>query len=126
MSNITMRPRHANVSDLLFRTVKETRGVSVGSDQIVLVMEDGTEWSFYHEQDCCEYVRVEEVHGDPSDLVGEELLLAEESYVRDDAGNDLIVNTFYHFRTNKGTVTIRWLGESNGYYGVDVSFYQTK
>ena len=34
--------------------------------------------------------------------------------------------TFYRFSTNKGTVTVRWLGTSNGYYSERVSFSEEK
>lgn len=88
---------------------------------------DGTEYKFYHSQDCCEYVRVYDIIGDLDDLVGSPLVLAEEVSNKDDPVTDFKPDesytwTFYRFATVKGTVTVRWLGESNGYYSEDVSF----
>ena len=85
-----------------------------------------------HRQDCCESVLVEDICGDLSDLVGSPLLMAEESTntETDPEGyegphdDDTFTWTFYRFRTAKGDVTIRWLGESNGYYGEDVDLIE--
>ena len=35
---------------------------------------------FYHEQECCEDVSIEEIHGDLNDLVGQEIVQAEFVY----------------------------------------------
>lgn len=40
--------------------------------------DDGRCFSFYHEQDCCENVSIEEVIGDLDDLVGSPIVYAEE------------------------------------------------
>jgi hypothetical protein len=74
-----------------------------------------------HNQDCCEHVRIIEVHGDPVDLVDTLAVHAEEA---EDDGNN-VPNpegtwTFYRICTPKGDITIRWLGESNGYYSESV------
>lgn len=64
-------------------------------------------------------------------LVGAPLLMAEET-IHDnenpngaDAPNyqdDSFIWTFYKFATIKGHVTVRWYGESNGYYSESVDF----
>ena len=87
-------------------------------------------FTFYHEDDCCECVQVEDVVGDLNDLVGKPLDIVE--VVRYDdtmpEGMDLAVPsesyvwTFYKFATIKGWVDVRWLGESNGYYSEEVDF----
>lgn len=75
---------------------------------------------FMHFQDCCEYVRIEDITGDIQDLVGHPLLLAEEVSSEDETCTESGTWTFYKFATTKGYVDIRWLGESNGYYSESV------
>jgi hypothetical protein len=83
-------------------------------------------WRFYHAQDCCENVSIEDICGDLQDLVGDPILVAEEISNADRPSDveDLYYEsstwTFYRFATVKGTVTVRWLGTSNGYYSESV------
>ena len=101
----------------------------VGEERIVFFMEDGKKYVMLHHDDCCEYVRVEDIIGDLGDLIGSPLLAAEESTSRigpdgkvlDGSNCESATWTFYKFATLKGYVTIRWLGESNGYYSESVS-----
>ena len=113
---------------MLGKTVREIRGGKPGDETMLLVMTDGSAFGFYHEQDCCETVAINDVCGDLSDLIGSPLLQAEE--VSSDTPPDDLPKpewepesqtwTFYKFATIKGGVTIRWLGESNGYYSESV------
>lgn len=96
------------------------------NDALIFVAEDGRRFEFFHHQDCCESVRIEEVIGDLRDLVGSPLVLAEEVDNKDapePKNAESYTWTFYRFGTAKGYVTVRFLGESNGYYGEGVSFH---
>lgn len=88
---------------------------------------DGSEYVMNHQQDCCESVSIESIVGDINDLIGHPILEASEtSNTGDDCCLDSSTWTFYRLSTVKGTVTIRWLGESNGYYSESVDFCQIK
>ena len=99
-----------------------------GDESITFIVDESLKFVMRHDQDCCETVSIEDVNGDLSDLVGSPILKAEESSNSDDPKKDEYDDshtwTFYHIRTNKGTVTIRWYGTSNGYYSESVSLYK--
>ena len=100
---------------------------SVRNEGTELVFQNATEsFVFFHQQDCCENVSIEDVCGDLQDLVGEPLLLAEEVSGEtpvdfNEREYESVTWTFYKFATRKGYVDVRWLGESNGYYSEGVS-----
>lgn len=86
----------------------------------LLVPFGGGVYVFRHTQDCCESVYIEDVCGDLSDLENSPILLAEEIlHDPDEHGDELW--TFYKFSTIKGTVVVRFVGSSNGYYSVSVN-----
>jgi len=117
---------YCNVSDLKGKTLASVRG-GVGDDSIEFKTTNGETYLMYHEQDCCESVSVQDIVGDLQDLVGSEILLAEEVSGETPADfnymdHESVTWTFYKLATRKGYVDIRWLGESNGYYSESVSF----
>ena len=113
-----------------------------GKTSLVFKTEDGIEYEMTHFQDCCESVWLEEVIGDLNDLVGSEIIEAEEVHSRAEDpperyksdeedreyyGEYMVESytwTFYKFGTMKGHVTLRWYGTSNGYYGETVYMYR--
>ena len=98
--------------------------IEVGEHREVmrLVASDGRKFVMEHDQDCCENVQIEDICGDLEDLLGSPILRAEERTEEITGSDELSQYTFYELATIKGSVTIRWLGESNGYYGVEVTF----
>lgn len=107
-----------NINSMLGKTFSN---VYVNEDKTEIIFENDEEiYTFYHEQDCCEYVYVEDITGDLSDLVGAPLTFVEVSCSDGGSEYDSATWTFYKFATVKGWVDIRWLGESNGYYSESV------
>ena len=103
--------------------------VNQGGDELIFTAEDGRRFVFYYEPDCCATCSIEDVCGDLSDLEGAPIVEAEEASNYDHPAPehaDSYTWSFYKFRTHKGAVTVRWLGESNGYYSESVSFREVK
>lgn len=112
----------ANFEDLVGKKIVRIEGMYKDSEEIFFYTDDGLVYRMYHPRDCCESVYVEDVVGDPLDLLNAEVLVAEVSTKEDSHGCDLLQWTFYKLATFNGYIDLRWYGSSNGYYGVDVNF----
>jgi hypothetical protein len=118
-----------DISDLIGKII--TKFDIIDNEQISIVTSDGSYYEIYHEQDCCENVSIEDINGDIEDLKNSPIIIAEE--VTSDENpigivkeyQDSFTWTFYKFATIKGYVTIRWYGESNGYYSESVDFFKS-
>lgn len=105
------------------------------NDEILFKTTCGRCFQMFHAQDCCEDVSIEDICGDIEDIKNNPIFLAEEIEFEnyDPEGvsapnprDDSFTWTFYKLATIKGSLTIRWYGESNGYYSEKVDFIEIK
>jgi hypothetical protein len=100
---------------------------SVGDEQMKFTMNNGEIYTLFYDHDCCASCTIEDICGDLEDVIGSPLLVAEvvTSKVNPEGVKpdyqDSFTWTFYKLDTIKGGVTIRWYGESNGYYSEEVT-----
>lgn len=110
------------------QTVVEIDGMSEGSEEVVIKTKEGGKLTLRYEQDCCASCSICQVDGDPLDLLGLPLIMAEEDgnvpehdmkTEKGDEygyGDESFTWTFVKFASVAGYVTLRWYGSSNGYY----------
>jgi hypothetical protein len=118
------------VNETLNRMVGETI-VSVSGnrhdEEFVVRTTSGLVFTFYHSQDCCEDVYLEEIIGDIDDLIGHTVVMAEETCSNDEVvgvscyQGESFTWTYYRMATERGLVVLRFFGSSNGYYSESVS-----
>lgn len=114
------------------KTIQEIRGCKKHSDEVTIKFTDGTCLKFYHRQDCCETVLLEDFDATPEDLVNANIISIEEriSYSNENeikplnSWDESYTWSFYVIKTSKFTMTMRWYGESNGWYSetVDIDY----
>lgn len=113
------QPRQYNQFGLNYENMigKTLRSVENWDNEILaFATEDRQEFFiFYHSQDCCECVTIDDICGDLQDLIGSPIVEAEEVSSEDMGWNETRIEsdwdsetwTFYKFRTAKGSVTVR-------------------
>lgn len=122
------------LKDIVGQTVVEINGMKEGSERVVLITKEGNKLVLWYEQDCCASCQIVQIDGDPLDLLGVPMVMAEEvtgeslgvDETKDENGADpgdydSHTWTFYKFATVCGYVTLRWYGSSNGYYSESTS-----
>lgn len=108
--------------------------VKVVDNELILSNSDES-FKFYHNQDCCEDVSLEDYDNDLDVLCNTPILnvdiatncenpkSSKHSWDDDEIRYDESSTwTFYKFATAKGHITFRWYGSSNGYYSEEVDF----
>jgi len=96
--------------------------ISYDSETLIIRASNGL-YFFYHSQECCETVWLDDITGDLSDLIGRPILVAEcRTGELEDGGDGEY--TFYQLGTVTGRVDFRFVGISHYYsVGIDIDCY---
>lgn len=129
---VNQMKKQSEFKDLSGKTLIDIKG-GIGDKEMIFTDTDNKKYRLFHDRDCCESVTIEDIIGDIEDLIGQPILMSEEIiYPHNQAPENVKMSeiedidsftwTFYKLATIKGSVTIRWYGESNGYYSEKVDF----
>jgi hypothetical protein len=120
-----MYAKDANFSlALAGETLTSIVGAEVDSERVEFVTASGRKFTMYHSRDCCEYVRIKDVQGNPLSVIGQKIIGAIEK-IKEVPSSESATRSAFSIVTNGGTLLLDWLGESNGYYSESVSFVET-
>lgn len=113
--------RVTELKEFIGKTLKSVNVINNESNiKIIFEFEEGQKYEMSHQQYCCEDVYIEDITGNMANLIGRELIMAEEVQEFGEKEDGTFTWTFYKLATELGYVTIRWYGESNGYYSETV------
>lgn len=97
---------------------------NIDNERLVFENSDAI-YTFFHKQDCCEEVRIDDIVGDINDIENSPIIRCEERNQQINSSSyDELLYTFYEFSTIKGSTTIVWKGRSNTFYSVSVNRYK--
>lgn len=110
-------------AELVGKRILHINGLEKQSERVTFLTAANI-YQMRHSQDCCESVYVEDIVGDVEDIMCSPIISAEEvtNHEEDNPKYDSVTWTFYKIDTAKGGITIRWCGESSGYYSESVDF----
>jgi len=120
------------MKDIIGSKILKIEGLKLESKEVTIFTNKGI-LKFLHYSECCEQVVLNDFEGSAKQLVDSTITSVDE--VQGSVYKDLELDfyssynysdfdhewTFYKVETSKGGLWMRWLGESNGYYSMDVS-----
>ncbi len=114
------RTKTLRFEDLKGKMLSSIMG-KVGDTEVTFTENNGRMYKLYnkegHENDVT--ITIDDIVGDFGDTTESPILLAEEVSNSPTSGQTW---TFYKLSTIKGSITIKWFGESNGYYSESTAF----
>lgn len=96
----------------------------IDDEEIIFETTDGKSYRMYHQQDCCESVRIHTMSQNIDDVISSPITVAKETVDSESVSYGSCTMTTYTLATDKGAIVIIWRGESNGYYSESVSFVE--
>ena len=115
----------SEIESLIGETIESISSLEIGVDEVVFTCASGKIVRMVHMQECCESVTLADVCGDESDVVGGVIISADERVNQQSVDYGSETWTFYDIQTSKGSLWLRWCGESNGYYSESVGIEVT-